>query len=639
MNIVSVENISKSYSEKALFNSISISIDDHDKIGLIGVNGTGKSTLLKIIAGIETKDSGIINTPKGVKIEYLSQDPEFHGDLTVLEHVFKADSPSINVIREYEETLLSISKDSNNIKLQNRLTLLSGRMDSLNAWELESQAKTILTKLGIPNFDSKISTLSGGLKKRIALATSLITPCDLLILDEPTNHMDNRTIDWLENYLENRKGALLMVTHDRYFLDKIVNKTIELDNGNIYTYSGNYTEFIEKKIERKSLETTVERKLQSLYKKELEWIRKGAKARTTKQKARIQRFETLEESKRDVDESNIEISVGSTRLGKKIIEINNISKSFEEKIIIKDFTYTLLRDDIIGIIGDNGMGKSTLLNLLYGKLSPDNGNIDIGTTVKIGYFSQESEDMNKDLRAIEYIKEGAEFITAGNGNKISASQMMETFLFTADMQWTYIHKLSGGERRRLYLLRILMEAPNVLMLDEPTNDLDIDTLNILESYIDDFNGAVITVSHDRYFLDRICTKIFSFEGNGKIVEHTGNYSDFVHYRNEYLEPIVKVNKIKNNKVQEKNGNSEKNNLKRKFSYKENLEFETIDSEIEALENRITDIESEINKHLSDFVKLQELITEKECIEEELLYKMERWEHLNNIYDQIQNRES
>ncbi|MTI49148.1 MAG: ABC-F family ATP-binding cassette domain-containing protein [Firmicutes bacterium] len=638
MNIISADNISKSYGEKTLFDNISINIESSDKIGLIGINGTGKSTLLKIIAGIETMDSGVINSPKDTKIEYLSQDPEFNEDLTVLENIFKGDSPAVSVVREYEKILLAISKDSENVELQNKLTSLSAKMDSLNAWELESQAKTILTKLGISNFDDKVNTLSGGQKKRVALAASLITPCDLLILDEPTNHMDNRTIDWLENYLENRKGALIMITHDRYFLDRVVNRTIELDHGRLYTYSGNYSEFIEKKIERKALEATLEKKRQNLYKKELEWIRKGAKARTTKQKARIKRFEDLEESKIDTDEPNMEISVGSTRLGKKIIEISNLSKSFGEKKIIGDLNYILLREDIIGIIGDNGVGKSTLLNLLYGRLSPDKGNIDIGATVKIGYFSQESEDMNEDLRAIEYIREGGEFISDENGNKISASQMMERFLFTPDMQWTYIKKLSGGERRRLYLLRILMEAPNVLLLDEPTNDLDIETLNILESYIDELNGVVVTVSHDRYFLDRVCSKIFSFEGDGEIVIHTGNYSDFIKYKNEFLQSTSEVDN-ENIKNEEKKKKRENKNHDLKFSYKEKLEFEKIDSDIETLENRITDIEKEMNKYSSDFVKLQELVTEKENVEEELLYKLERWEYLNDINDQIQNQES
>ncbi|WP_432664302.1 ABC-F family ATP-binding cassette domain-containing protein [Wukongibacter baidiensis] len=633
MNIVSIENVSKHYGDKALFDEVSFNINDIDKMGLIGINGTGKSTLLKIIAGVETPDSGSITIPRGMRIEYLPQNPEFDPDVTVLEQVFKGDSPSMKVIREYEKTVEDISRGSDDSALQEKLIKLSQDMDSQNAWELESQVKMVLTKLGISNFDSKIGTLSGGQRKRVALAGALITPCDLLILDEPTNHMDNSTIEWLEEYLKNRKGALLLITHDRYFLDRVVNRTIELDKGRLYTYTGNYSEFLEKKMERKNLETAMEKKRQNLYRKELEWIRTGAKARTTKQKARIQRFEEIKESKIDIDDSNVEISVGHSRLGKKIIEIKDISKSFGENHLIKNFNYTLLRDDRIGIIGDNGIGKSTLLNVITGKLKIDSGSIDVGTTVKIGYFSQESEGMDESLRAIEYIREGAEYITTSDGSKISASQMMERFLFNQDMQWVYISRLSGGEKRRLHLLRVLMEAPNVLILDEPTNDLDIDTLKVLESYIDEFKGAVITVSHDRYFLDRICTRIFSFEGNGKIVEHTGNYSDFVVYKKKYMRNEVEEQKSEKKKD---TGAKRKKEPQLKFSYKEKLEYETIEADIEALENKISELENEIAINSSNFLTLQELTEEKEKIEEKLTLKMERWEYLSELAEKIES---
>ncbi|WP_432408969.1 ABC-F family ATP-binding cassette domain-containing protein [Wukongibacter sp. M2B1] len=630
MNIVSIENISKHYGDKILFNEVSFNINDIDKMGLIGINGTGKSTLLKIIAGIETSDSGSITIPKGMRIEYLPQNPEFDPDATVLEQVFKGDSPAMKAIREYEKTIEDISRASDDSLLQEKLIKLSQSMDSQNAWELESQIKIVLTKLGISNFDSKIGTLSGGQRKRVALARALITPCDLLILDEPTNHMDNSTIEWLEEYLQNRKGALLLITHDRYFLDRVVNRTIELDKGRLYTYTGNYSEFLEKKMERTSLETAMEKKRQNLYRKELEWIRTGARARTTKQKARIQRFEEIKESKIDLNDSNLEISVGHSRLGKKIIEIKDISKSFGENHLIKNFNYTLLRDDRIGIIGDNGIGKSTLLNVITGKLELDRGSIDIGTTVKIGYFSQESEGMDESLRAIEYIREGAEYITTSDGSKISASQMMERFLFSQDMQWVYISRLSGGERRRLHLLRVLMEAPNVLILDEPTNDLDIDTLKVLEGYIDEFRGAVITVSHDRYFLDRICTRIFSFEGSGKIIEHTGNYSDFVVYKKRYMSDEINEQKSEKKDTSIKR----KKEPQLKFSYKEKLEYDIIEADIEAIESKISDIEDDIAINASNFLTLQELTKEKEKIEEELTFKMERWEYLSELAEKI-----
>ncbi len=595
MNIVTIESISKSYGVKTLFENISFTINDHDKTGLIGVNGTGKSTLLKIIAGYETPDTGLIKIPSGMSIEYLSQNPVFDPDSTVLEQVFRGESPATHSVREYE-------------------------------------VKTILTKLGINNFDEKIDTLSGGQKKRVALSRALISPCDLLILDEPTNHMDNNTIAWLETYLGKRKGALLMITHDRYFLDRVVNKTIELDGGKLYTYTGNYSAFIEKKLERQNLETAIERKRQNLYKKELNWIRTGAKARTTKQKARIQRFEELKDAKPNIDDSEIDISVAHSRLGKKIITFDNVSKSFGDKILIQNFSYVVLKNDRIGIIGDNGLGKSTLLNLIAGKLNMDCGTIDIGTTVNIAYFSQESEEMNINLRGIEYIKESAEYVTTADGTRISASQMMERFLFSKELQWTHISRLSGGERRRLYLLKVLMDAPNVLILDEPTNDFDIDTLKVLENYIDEFNGAVISVSHDRYFLDRTCNKIFSFEGCGKIAQYTGNYTDHIIHKKDVLNDNLKEGKSKG----KSNSSQREKKKKIKFTYKEKIEYEKIDAEIEILENKLTKLEDEIQKYATDFTKLQELMANKDIVEEELFYKMERQEYLSGIEEQMKS---
>jgi ATP-binding cassette subfamily F protein uup len=630
MNLLSAENISKSYSEKQLLNNINLGINEGEKIGLIGINGTGKSTFLKILAGVEVPDEGRVITGNSVKIEYLSQNPIFDPEATVLEQVFKGNSPVMKLIREYEEALGSPEASGD------RLIKLTHQMDTLNAWTIESEAKAILTKLGISDFSAKVGILSGGQRKRIALASTLINPSDLIILDEPTNHLDNDTIDWLEQYLNKRRGAVLMITHDRYFLDRVVNEIIELDGGNLYQYKGNYSIFLEKKAEREELEAASNSKKQSLFKKELAWIRRGAKARTTKQKARIDRFEALSGSLADVSEDKMEISVGSSRLGKKVIELENISKSFGDKKLIEDFTYIVLRDDRIGIIGPNGSGKSTLMNIISGNVSPDSGNVDIGETVKIGYYSQENSGMNESLRAIEYIKEGAEYIENAEGYKITASQMMERFLFSGTLQWTPISKLSGGEKRRLYLLRVLMEAPNILLLDEPTNDLDIETLTILEDYLEDFPGAVISVSHDRYFLDRMAEKIFLFEGEGKIRQYTGNYTEFKEVTEEEANIINRTSeKAKENVNKNSESVDKKKEKQLKFSFKEQKEYDEIDSIIAELESRIEETEVKISKTSSDFTLLQKLLAEKEDFEKQLEEKMERWVYLNELAERIE----
>lgn len=635
MNILAAENITKTYGVRTLFNDITLNIADTDKIGLIGINGTGKSSFLRILAGIDGPDKGTVTTfLNPMKIEYLPQDPEFDPEATIIQQVFKSDSPTIALVREYEETLEHVEKHPEDRILQEKLLKLTSQMNLTNAWELESQVKTILTRLGVHDFDAPMGTLSGGQKKRVALASALISPCDLLILDEPTNHMDNEIIDWLENHLKTRKGALIMVTHDRYFLDRVVNRTIELDHGLLFSYQGNYSYFVEKRLERRIEQSTIERKRESLFKSELEWIRKGAKARTTKQKARIQRFEELKDSGFAYDDSDVEISVAGSRLGRKIMEASHLSKSFGERLLIRDFSYTFLKDDRIGIIGNNGMGKSTLLNLLTGRITPDSGNVESGPTVRISYISQISEEMDPSLRAIEYIRETAEFVTTADGSKITASQMMEKFLFTGEMQYTYISKLSGGERRRLYFLKMLMLAPNVLILDEPTNDLDIDTLTVLENFIDEFGGIVITVSHDRYFLDRICNRIFSFEGNGEILIHTGNYSDTMEYR-KYLADarLSEADSLaRNQRTQE--APSAPSGKKLKFTYKEQVEFNTILTEIAELEARLESIEEELAQHATDFVKLHELTLKKDALENELLEKMERQEYLEDLNARI-----
>ena len=636
MNLITIENISKSYSEKKLLEDISLGINDKEKIGLIGVNGTGKSTLLKIIAGAEIPDDGTITKANKVRIEYLPQNPYYDENATVLEQVFKGTCEEMKIIGDYQDVLDKINK-SYDEKLNDRLLKLQEKMDALNLWDLESSAKTVLTKLGIKDFNQKVKELSGGQRKRVSLASALITPCELLILDEPTNHLDNDTIDWLETYLNSFKGSILMITHDRYFLDRVTNRILELDKGILYSYEGNYSIFLEKKMNRLQLAESMEAKRQNLLRKELAWVRRGAKARTTKQKARLQRFDELSNKNDYTPEDKLEISVGSSRLGKKIIEIENLSKSFDGRTFIDNLDYTLARTDRIGIVGRNGLGKSTLIRLLNGELKPDSGTISIGETVKIGCFNQDTSKMHPEMRAIDYIKEESDYITTADGHKITASQMCEKFLFNGTLQYTHIKNLSGGEKRRLQLLRVLMMAPNVLLLDEPTNDLDIDTLSRLEDYLDDFNGVLICVSHDRYFLDRVCNKIFAYEGRGKINIYTGNYSDYLDYREqENIEFEEFEDKVKEEKPKAPKKEKPKAKNKPKFSYNEQREFDTIDEDIEKLEDKIASLEEDTSKYATYFTKLQEIMDEKTKLENELQVKYERWEYLNNLAEEIAN---
>lgn len=635
MNLITLENITKSYSEKVLVNNISLGINDGEKIGLIGVNGTGKSTLLKIISGAEEPDSGTVTKPNKVRIEYLPQNPYYDENATVLEQVFKGTSNEMKILRDYQSILDSLSENFNE-NLNNDLIKLQEKIDALNLWDLESEAKSVLTKLGIVNFNQKIAELSGGQRKRISLASALITPCELLILDEPTNHLDNDTIDWLEEYLNNKNLSLLMITHDRYFLDRVTNRIVELDKGRLFSYEGNYSAFLEKKMERLALESSMEQKRQSLIRTELAWVRRGARARTTKQKARLQRFDDLVNTEVLSGNENLEITTASSRLGKKIIEIHNISKSFGEKKLITDLEYAIARTDRIGIIGKNGIGKSTLINILNGKLNPDSGHIEIGETVKIGCFSQDDAHMNLEMRAIDYVKEVSDYIETSDGQKITASQLCERFLFDGTMQYTLIKKLSGGERRRLHLLRTLMSAPNVLLLDEPTNDLDIETLNRLEDYLDEFPGVVICVSHDRYFLDRICNKIFAYIGNGEIDIFTGNYSDYLIFKESQPDEIEIVEEKPKNEVKKE---KPKNNKKLKFTFNEQREFDTIDDDISSLENKIQSIDDNLDKYSTDFTKLQEMLDEKSKLEKELEFKYERWEYLNNLAEEIDSNKN
>ena len=617
---MTVENLSKSYVEKTLVQNVTFGINEGDKIGLVGINGTGKSTLLKVLAGVEERDTGTITRGKDVTISYLPQNPDFDKDSTVLDQVFQGHWPSMKILREYRRALETGAD-------QKEIIRLAGLMDTHGVWALEADAKTILTRLQVTEFRTRVGELSGGQRKRIALAAALIGPSDILILDEPTNHLDNQTIEWLEERLLQRKGALIMVTHDRYFLDRVTNQIMELEGGSLYTYKGNFSHFMEMKLLREENLRTTEKKRESLYRKELQWMRQGAKARTTKQKARIQRFNDLEDSAQNLPNSDIQISVGTTRLGKKIIELKDVGKSYGDVKLFKDFTYTLLRDDRIGILGENGTGKTTLLKIIGGLMEPDSGEVQIGETVKIGFFQQETPFIDGDQRAIEYIRDGGEFITAGDGTKISASSMMERFMFPPDQQYTPLDKLSGGEKRRLYLLRVLMESPNVLLMDEPTNDLDIQTLQILEEYLEEFPGPVIIVSHDRYLLDKISDKVFLLR-DGEIRGFTGNYNFF---RTTWKEEEKK-------EIREEQPKREKpinRNRALKFSFNEAREWETIENDLEELQKEIDHVDMEMHQAASQYTKLQELMGKKENLLQKQENMMERWLYLSDKAEMIE----
>lgn len=627
MRMLTVENVSKSYGDKPLFNGLSFSITEGQRAGIIGVNGTGKSTLLKIIAGAEIPDTGEMTHTRGYTISYLSQQPDFKENLTVLEQVFHGDTPLIRLLREYEQTLLNLEKNPASEKAQEALFAVQQRMDAMNAWEANANAKSLLTKLGITDFSAEVGNLSGGQKKRVAMAQCFIQTPDLLILDEPTNHLDHETVEWLEEYLSRYTGSVLLVTHDRYFLDRVTNRIFELDNGKLYSYEGNYGAFLEAKALREEQEMAQEAKRQNLYRRELAWIRRGAKARSTKQKARIQRFEELQKKEGPSAKQNVDIALGGSRLGKKVLELKDVTKTFGDKTVLRNFEYIVKPGDRIGIIGANGSGKSSLLNMLAGRIKPDSGEIEVGQTVKTAYYTQENEDMNLNQRMIEYIKEAAEVIHTTDGKTISASQMLERFLFEPHTHGTPLSKLSGGERRRLYLLRILMGEPNVLLLDEPTNDLDTQTLTVLEDYLEEFPGVVLTVSHDRYFLDKIAEELFVFEGNGNVRIFFGSYSDYLDEKKEQ-EALLKAEVQKEKKVEE----APKQQRKRKLSYNEQREWETIEDKIAELEAKIESITEELEKVGADYTKAQQLSEEQQRTEEELEQTMERWSELSDIIE-------
>lgn len=607
MNILSLDKITKAYGERKVFDEADFFLEDGEKVGIIGINGTGKSTLLKIMAGLEQPDSGKVIRANHIVISYLKQQPDFQENETILEYV----------LREAD-----MGHEQNN---------------------LESQAKTMLMNLEITDINQKIGELSGGQKKRVSLVAALLEPADILVLDEPTNHIDNAMSDWLENYLKKYKGALIMVTHDRYFLDAVCNRIVEADKGKLYSYRANYSGFLQLKMEREEMCIASDRKRKSIMRNELAWIMHGARARSTKQKARIQRYEEMKDTKDFARDEKIEISSASTRLGRTTVELEHICMSYQDKVLIQDFSYIFLKNDRIGFVGPNGSGKTTLMKIIAGRIEPVSGRVIHGQTVKIGYYSQEIENspqsgiayMNPKSRVIDYIRDTAEYVKTRDG-QISASQMLEKFLFTGEDQYGLIEKLSGGEKRRLNLLRVLMEAPNVLILDEPTNDLDITTLTILEDYLDNFEGIVIIVSHDRYFLDRTVRRIFAFEGNGKIRQYEGGYTDYSIKCREQNDVGEEIKTEKEN-IKTKEKYKPQREKKLKFSYQEQKEYETIEETVAALEEKISQIEKDMERYATDFIELNKLSQEKEMTENQLQEKMDRWMYLEELNEKIQNQ--
>ncbi|MEM6403517.1 MAG: ABC-F family ATP-binding cassette domain-containing protein [Cyanobacteria bacterium P01_D01_bin.116] len=641
MGVITLQSVKKDFGIKEILKDASFSLNADEKVGLIGTNGSGKSTLLKMIAGMEPIDGGEIIVNPGAKVIYLPQQPDLDESRTVLEQIFADSGEQMNLVREYEEISDKLAKNPQDNQLLSRLGEVTQRMDIIGAWEVETNAKIILSQLGITDFDTKIGTLSGGYRKRIALATALLSEPDLLLMDEPTNHLDADSVEWLQSYLNRRNGALLLITHDRYFLDKVTNRIIEIDRGDFYTYSGNYSYYLQKKAEAEESAASSQRKFKGVLRRELEWLKRGPKARSTKQKARIDRIREMQGTEFKQAQGKVDISTASRRIGKKVIEVNNVSKAYGNRTLFKDFTYEFSPEDRVGIIGENGAGKSTLINIITGREQPDTGEVDIGSTVYIGYFDQHSEELigasNDSQRVIDYIKqEGAEFIETADGTRISASQMLERFLFPPNQQYAPINKLSGGEKRRLFLLRILMSAPNVLILDEPTNDLDVQTLAVLEDYLEDFKGCVIVVSHDRYFLDRTIDRIFAFE-DMKIREFPGNYSVYLDFKQAEVAKEKQLqaelekskSKVETQKV-ETQVKKEDNKKKRRLSNWERKEFEQLEGKIAELEGEKMETEMALTKAAGDYSKVQELYEKVEKLKEEIEKSTERWMELAEI---------
>jgi ATP-binding cassette subfamily F protein uup len=642
MTIFTLRSVKKDFGIKEILKDASFSLDEGDKVGLIGVNGSGKSTLLKAIAGIESIDSGEIWVNSGAKIIYLPQQPNLDDDRTVLEQVFADGGEQISLVREYEEISDKLAHGQGDLdKLMARLSQISQQIEAAGAWEIETNAKAILSQLGIEDFDAKIGNLSGGYRKRIALAAALLSQPDVLLMDEPTNHLDALSVEWLQSYLTRFRGALLLITHDRYFLDRVTNRIIEIDRGDLYTYSGNYAYYLEKKAEAEEVAVSSQRKHAGVLRRELEWLKRGPKARSTKQKARIDRIHDMQAREFKQVQGKVEISTPGRRIGKKVIELENISKSYGDRTLIEDFTYTFNPDDRIGIIGSNGAGKSTLMDIITGRVQPDSGTVEIGSTIHIGYFDQHSEDvtLNENQRVIEYLKDVAELVQIADGSVITASQMLERFLFPPNQQYAPIHKLSGGEKRRLFLLRVLMSAPNVLILDEPTNDLDVQTLAVLEEYLEEFNGCAIVVSHDRYFLDRVVETIFAIEPGGNLRQYPGNYSVYLDYKQAEEDKEAEEQRSRGARETKSNSKSKSQNSSptpdsrlptptsksRKLSFKERREYETLETQIPEMEAQKEELEKIFsNNPPSDFTEMQQLSEQLAQLVQAIDTATERW---------------
>ncbi|WP_017720425.1 ABC-F family ATP-binding cassette domain-containing protein [Kamptonema formosum] len=639
MSIFTLQSVKKDFGIKEILKDASFSLGATDKVGLIGTNGSGKSTLLKMIAGLEPVDSGQILVNSGARIVYLPQQPELDESRTVIEQVFADSGEQMALVREYEELSDKLAHSPGDSQLMSRLSGVMQRMDAAGAWELETNAKIILTKLGIEDVSVRIESLSGGYRKRIALAAALLSEPDVLLMDEPTNHLDALSVEWLQSYLNRFRGALLLITHDRYFLDRVTNRIIEIDRGDLYTYDGNYSYYLEKKALAEEAAASSQRKHQGVLRRELEWLSRGPKARSTKQKARIQRIAEMRVREFKQAEGKVDISTPSRRIGKKVIDLVNVGKSYGDRVLIKDFTYELTPEERIGIIGGNGAGKSTLMDIITGRVQPDAGAVEIGSTVHIGYFDQHSEEllaaMNENQRVIEYIKEEGEFVKTADGTQISASQMLERFLFPGNQQYAPIYKLSGGEKRRLFLLRVLMSAPNVLILDEPTNDLDVQTLAVLEDYLEDFNGCVIAVSHDRYFLDRTVDTIFAFEEGGKLRQYPGNYTVYLDFKREEEEAAARESagvKEKTKEAQPKSWKSQQDSSKpRKLSSKEKREFEMLEGKIAGLEAEKAEVEKALySAPPGEVTKVRELYERVEQLKLAIDAATERWLELAEL---------
>ena len=633
MSILTLQNIKKDFGIKEILRDASFSIEPNDKVGLIGVNGSGKSTLLKMIAGFEPTDGGQRLVKSGARIIYLPQQPEVDENLSVIDQIFADSNEQMSLVREYEDLSHKIAQTKGNDldTLMARLATVNEKMESLGAWELETKAKIILSKLGIEDFDARVGDLSGGYRKRIALATALLNEPDLLMMDEPTNHLDAESVEWLQEYLSRFGGAILLITHDRYFLDNVTTRIIEIDRADLFTYAGNYSYYLEKKALQEDSAASSERKHQGVLRRELEWLKKGPKARSTKQKARIDRIGDMQDKEFKQSQGKVDIDTPGRRIGKKVIELENITKGYDGRTLIKDFTYEFTPRDRIGIIGGNGTGKTTLMNIITGRIEPDRGKVDIGKTIHIGYFDQHSDKildaLNQEQRVIEYIKDVAEIVTTASGDQISASMMLEKFLFPPAQQYAPIHKLSGGEKRRLFLLQVLMEAPNVLILDEPTNDLDVQTLAILEDYLENFNGCVIVVSHDRYFLDRTVEFIFAIEAGGEVRNYPGNYSVYLEHKKKaekQAKQAINQEKPRVNKTQNTNNNTSSDKKTKSLSNYEKREYEKLEAKIVQMETDKEKLEKDLALNCSDFNLVQELSEKLATLNEEIDSNTERW---------------